>query len=95
MEELLREIGISKQGEYSKNNAYVIDLEDDLEFGKVYSNLENSKKIEEMEDNQLITSDDAHLSYTDTSGKYQINLIGDFKSGIYKVVINEFQGEED
>ena len=40
MEELLKEIGITAKGEYTKNGAYVIDIKDYDEYGKYYSLLE-------------------------------------------------------
>lgn len=95
MEEFLREVGITKPGEYSKQGAYVIDLEDDVEFGKMYTILDKSDILEEMDENQLITVDEAHVSYMDIDGEYQVSLIGDFNSGIYRVVVNELQGEDE
>ena len=37
LEKFLKELGITETGHYTKSNAYVIDIEDSNEYGKIYS----------------------------------------------------------
>lgn len=87
MEEFLSSLGINRDGTYSKNGTYVIDLENDEDFGKIYTILDRSDEVNELSDNQLITVDEASVSYT--SDDYLITLTGDFNSGIYRLTCTE------
>ena len=40
----LDELGIYYEGTYGKNESYVIELENDSEWGKIYSILESSNE---------------------------------------------------
>lgn len=87
MEEFLNSIGIHKEGTYSRSGSYIIDLDSDEDFGRIYTILDKSDEIEELSDNQLITVDEASVSYT--SDDYLITLTGDFNSGIYRLTCTE------
>ena len=43
MEELLKNIGITTKGEYTKDGAYIVDIKDYNEYGKYFSLLEKSE----------------------------------------------------
>lgn len=87
MEEFLNSIGIHKDGTYSRSGAYIIDLDDDEDFGRIYTILDKSEEVEELPDNQLITVDEASVSYTNDD--YLLTLTGDFNSGIYRLTCTE------
>ena len=93
MEELLNKLNIFLDGDYSKDGSYVIDIYDSDEFGRVYSNLENNKDVEELYDNSLLNVHNANVSYL--SGDYQLTLIADFDNDQYKLVITEYEYVED
>lgn len=87
MEELLKEIGITAKGEYTKNGAYVVDIKDYNEYGKYFSLLEKSD-LEEVQDTARITIHTTNVTYM--SDKYQIVLQADLDEDLYKVVVTEF-----
>ena len=47
MEQMLKELGLDYlEGQYGRDNAYIIDLGSDREFGKVYTALDNAYGID-------------------------------------------------
>ncbi len=88
MEKLLKDLGITKAGSYSRDGSYVIDLNSSEEFGKIYSLLENSKDLEYMEENNLLTISNASMTYR-YGEDYQLQLIADFNNDAYKLVVND------
>ena len=87
MEELLKEIGITAKGEYTKNGAYVVDIKDYDEYGKYYSLLEKSE-LEEIQDTAQITVHTTNVTYT--SEDYQIVLQADLDEDLYKLVVTQY-----
>ena len=87
MEELLKNIGITAKGEYTKNGAYVVDIKDYGEYGKYYSLLEKSD-LEEVQDTAQITVHTTNVTYT--SEDYQIFLQADLDEDLYKWVVTEY-----
>ena len=41
MELFLKKLGITQEGEYTDDNNYVIELDDDDEYARIYSLLDN------------------------------------------------------
>lgn len=87
MEELLKEIGITAKGEYTKNGAYVVDIKDYDEYGKYYSLLEKSD-LEEVQDTAQITVHTTNVTYT--LEDYQIVLQADLDEDLYKLVVTQY-----
>ena len=87
MEELLKDIGITAKGEYTKYGAYVVDLKDYDEYSKYFSLLEKSE-LEEVQDTAQITIHTTNVTYV--SDKYQIVLQADLDEDIYKMVVTEY-----
>ena len=87
MEELLKNIGITTKGEYTKNGAYVVDIKDYDEYGKYYSLLDKSD-LEEVQDTAQITVHTTNVTYT--SEDYQIVLQADPDEDLYKLVVTEY-----
>lgn len=86
--DILDELGINSRGTYSRDGSYVIDLEDNSNaFGKVYSILDKNAEADDMEENTLLTVDNASMYYRYKG--FMINIIADFRNDHYKVVINE------
>jgi hypothetical protein len=88
LEKFLEKLGITKVGHYTKTNTYIIDIEDSDEYGKIYSVLDKSDKIEEDEDSSTITIHTSNLVFE--SDNYQLTLIADFDQDTYKLVCKEF-----
>ena len=87
MEELLKNIGITEKGEYTKDGAYVVDIKDYNEYGKYFSLLEKSE-LEEVQDTCQMTIHTTNITYA--SEKYQIVLQADLDEDLYKLVVTEF-----
>ena len=93
MEEVLKELGIKSDGEYSKDGQYVVDIFDSDEFGKIYSVLERNDEVEELYDSSLLTVHNSNLTYL--YGDYQLTLSADFDNNLYKLIVSEFEYVED
>lgn len=87
MEELLKNIGITEKGEYTKDGAYIVDIKDYNEYGKYFSLLEKSE-LEEVQDTCQMTIHSTNVTYA--SEKYQIVLQADLDEDLYKLVVTEF-----
>ena len=87
MEELLKQIGITEKGEYTKDGAYVVDIRDYNEYGKYFSLLEKSE-LDEVQDTSQITIHTTNVTYI--SDKYQITLQADLDEDIYKLVVTQY-----
>lgn len=87
MEELLKQIGITAKGEYTKNGAYVVDIKDYNEYGRYFSLLEKSE-LEEVQDTAQVTIHTTNVTYA--SDNYQIVLQADLDEDLYKLVVTEY-----
>ncbi len=87
MEELLKSIGITSKGEYTKQGAYVVDIKDYDEYSKYFSLLEKSD-LEEVQDTAQITIHTTNVTFV--SDDYQIVLQADLDEDLYKVVVTEY-----
>ena len=87
MEELLKNIGITEKGEYTKDGAYIVDIKDYNEYGKYFSLLEKSE-LEEVQDTCQMTIHTTNITYA--SEKYQVVLQADLDEDLYKLVVTEF-----
>lgn len=88
IEQLLKNLGVDKIGEYSNKNTYVIDLYSSEEFGKMYSLLDQNKDLEYEEESSLLTVDNGSLMYN-YNDEFQIVLIADFKNDQYHMTVKE------
>ena len=93
IKDVLNDLNIRFDGEFSRDGSYVVDLFDSDQFGKVYSILDKNKDVESMEDSSSLTVHSANISYL--YGDYQLNLIADFDENLYKLVITEYEYVED
>ena len=87
MEELLKSIGITVKGEYTKNGAYIVDIKDYDQYGVYYSLLEKSD-LEEVQDTAQITLHTTNLTYA--NDQYQVVLQADLDEDLYKIVVTEY-----
>lgn len=87
MEELLKKIGITAKGEYTKNGSYIVDIKDYDEYGRYYSLLEKSD-LEEVQDTAQITLHTTNLTYVNDD--YQVVLQADLDEDLYKIVVTEY-----
>lgn len=87
MKELLNKIGINQIGYYSSKNTYVIDFENSKEYDRVFSKLDKSDLVEENDDASVINVDVSNIMYMNEN--YSLNLIADFDSDTYKLVVTK------
>lgn len=87
MEELLKNIGITEKGEYTKDGVYIVDIKDYDEYSKYFSLLEKSD-LEEIQDTSLITIHTTSVTYA--SDDYQIVLQADLDEDMYKLIVTQF-----
>ena len=77
-------------GEYSKNkSSYILDLDDDAEWGKVYTILDNSPIMYQKDENTLLTQHNSSLIYEYDDTNIIFNLKADFDNEQYSLVISE------
>ena len=88
VKELLRLIGIDKAGEYSEDGSYVVDLDSDDEYGKVYSTIEKNDDFVYREKSSSMTIDNSNMIYQ-YGDEYQVILKADLRNDIYTIVVNE------
>ena len=89
MKEILKQIGITDAGYYSKENNYIIDFETSDEFNKAFSRLDKSDLVEENDDSSVVNLNVTNILYIGEG--YSFNLIADFEQNIYKLVITELE----
>ena len=87
MVELLKSIGITAKGEYTKDGAYVVDIKDYNEYGKYFSLLEKSD-LEEVQDTCQVTIHTTNVTYT--TEDYQVVLQADLDEDMYKLVVTQY-----
>ena len=88
LEEYLLKLNIRLPGEYG-DDAYVIDLKNSDEYGKMFTLLDLSDDLDIMQDNQVITDQGSSLTYESLSEPYLFNLLADFSANQYQLVINK------
>lgn len=87
--ELLQELGLgSLVGTYSDQDAYVIDLKDSNEWGRINSKLDKSNLLEYQDEVSFLNIDNGNQVYN-YEDKYQITLMNDFEEDSYQLVISE------
>ena len=80
-------MNIYQEGEYTGNHTFLIELEDDNEYAKVYSLLDKSNELEEDEDISQLTDDISSVQYI--NDKYTITLVADYDSDKYALICRE------
>ena len=87
MELFLKKLGITQEGEYTDDNNYVIELDDDDEYARIYSLLDKSNELEEDDDASQLTQDNSSIQYF--NDKYTITLLADYDSEQYALICRE------
>ena len=89
MKELLKSIGITDAGYFSSNDNYVIDFEDSNAYNKSFSKLDKTDLVEENDDSSVVNVSVSNILYT--NGEFALNLIADFDSDSYKLVVTKLK----
>lgn len=72
-----------------EDNSFIISLYNSDEFGKIYSKLENSNFLNQLDENTVVTDQGSSLLYKADDANLLINLTADWDGDIYKLVIND------
>lgn len=88
LEELLDKLDIGPSGNISEDGAYVIDIINSNEYGKINSKLDKSGILDFIDDTSFVNVENASLNYM-YEDQYQLTLIADFDEDTYKLVITE------
>ena len=76
-------------GVEGKDNSYILDLNSDIEWGKVYTILDNSPLLYQRDENTLLTQHNSSLIYEYDDTNIIFNLKADFDNEQYSLVISE------
>lgn len=87
MDEFLKKLGITEQGEYTDDGNYFIDLDNDNVYAKVYSILDKSNELEEDEEASQLTADNSSIQYVGED--YTVTLLVDYEADKYALVCRE------
>lgn len=87
MEKIIKELNLPDTGEYTTSGAYEITLPNSNSYSRYYSMLEKNGEVETMDDNALLTFNEGRMLYKYKD--YLLDLQGDFKNNIYKLVISK------
>lgn len=89
LNQLLDNLNINYPGEYGRgDSSYIIDLDSDTNWGKIYTILDNSPDLYQNEENVLLTEHNSSLIY-DYEDTFMLNLKADFDNEQYSLVISE------
>ena len=95
IEEFIRAIGITNTLVDGDDGSKVININSSDEFGRIYSKLENSPKLEIMYDNQVVTEEGSSLIYEAIDEPYLLNLIADWSGDVYSLVISKYEEQKE
>lgn len=93
MKELLKQIGITEPGYFDEDGNYVIDFDNSNQMNKAFIKLEKSNLVEENENSSVINLQVSNILYV--SDRFSLNLISDFDQDQYKLVVTEYQEENE
>lgn len=86
IKEFVSELGIEKEGTF-KDNFYSIELKDSDEYAHYYTLFSNSTIVELLDEGIELTEHGNKITYGNDD--YEVNLIADFDSNVYNIVIKE------
>ena len=90
LDNILKELNLDVYpGTSGKNNSYILDLNSDNEWGKVYTILDNSPLLYQRDENTLLTEHNSSLIYEYDDENIMFNLKADFDNDQYSLVISE------
>ena len=87
MKELLKKIGINNPGYYSDSSTYVVELDDSDEYSKAFTKLDKTDLVDAMSDSRVRNAYVSNVMYI--NDYYSINIIADFESETYKIIVHK------
>lgn len=87
--EVLSTIGIAKAGVF-KDGKYTIELDNDTDWGKMFSLLEKSKLVEEVEGDSLTVNESVfYYEYNNNNESFLITLSSSFDDDTYSLEVEK------
>ena len=87
MKEFLRSLGINQEGHESDDGVYIVNIEDSNEYSKVFSKLENSDQVHEVEDDSVFDLEKNVLYFESES--YDLELYADLEEDSYELIVRQ------
>lgn len=87
-ETILKNLGISYPGNYVDENTFVVELDGDQAFGKVYASLDHSDDFELVDEND-VSADSIKLVYEDEKDGFSATVEADFNENTYTLTLYE------
>lgn len=87
MKEFLKSIGITDPGHYTDDNEYVVDIDNSDQYGRIFSKLEKSTKVHDIEDDSVFNDEEDILHFE--AEKYTIELKADWEADKYSMKLTE------
>ncbi len=88
IEDYLSSLNITQEGIYN-DDSYIIDLSNSDAYGRMFTKLDSSEDLELLDKNQVITEEGSSLIYESKSYPLILNLISDWESDRYQLIVNE------
>lgn len=87
MKEFLKQIGIENEGYLSDDDEYIIEIDESNEYSKIFSKLDNSDLIHEIDDDSVFDLNNNTLYFE--SEYYDIELNADLENDEYSLKIRK------
>lgn len=87
MKEFLSQLNINNPGTLTDDDEYVIEIQDSNEYSKIFSKIENSDIVREVEDDSVFDIDNNTLYFE--SEDYELELNADLENDVYSLVVRK------
>ena len=88
-ETILKNLGITYPGTYTDNGEYVVELDNDAQFGRVYAVFDHSDDFELISDGGFLSSDTVEVEYENEDEGVVAKIEADFENDVYTLTLYE------
>ena len=87
MKEFLQRLNINNDGYLTDDGEYVVEIKDSNEYSKVFSKIESSDLVHEVEDDSVFDIDNNTLYFE--AEDYDLELNADLKEDTYSLIVRK------
>lgn len=87
MKEFLQRLNINNDGYLTDDDEYVVEIKDSNEYSKVFSKIESSDLVHEVEDDSVFDIDNNTLYFE--AEDYDLELNADLKEDTYSLIVRK------
>lgn len=87
MKEFLSQLNINNPGTLTDDDEYVVEIPDSNEYSRIFSKIENSDIVREVEDDSVFDIDNNTLYFE--SEDYELELNADLENDVYSLVVRK------